>query len=47
MNSKVVWLLSMILLASVHLAEAQHPKKMPRMGYFTLSAGPSERDEAF
>ena len=28
-------------------AEAQQPKKVPRMGYFTLSGGPSSRDEAF
>src|SRR4030095_3984664 len=28
-------------------AEAQQQKKMPRLGYFTLSAGPSERDEVF
>ena len=27
--------------------EAQQPKKIPRIGYFTLSSGPSDRDEAF
>jgi len=36
-----------VLFALCFFADAQQPKKMPRMGYFTLSAGPSERDEAF
>lgn len=36
-NSKVVWLLTVFLLASVHIAEAQEPEKVPRVGYLTAS----------
>jgi putative ABC transport system substrate-binding protein len=43
----VMWLVAIVLLAIAPPAEAQRPKKVPRMGYFTLSGGPSDRDEAF
>ena len=36
-----------ILLVTCSPVDAQQPKKIPRIGYFSLSAGPSERDEAF
>ena len=36
-----------LLLALGLSAEAQQPAKIPRIGYFTLSSGPSDRDEAF
>jgi putative ABC transport system substrate-binding protein len=39
--------LSALLLALCTSAHAQQPKKVPRVGYFTLSGGPSDRDEAF
>ena len=39
--------LGAVLFALCSSVEAQQQKKMPRLGYFTLSSGPSERDEAF
>jgi putative ABC transport system substrate-binding protein len=42
MNPKLFWLITAILLAFFHPAEAQQPKKVPRIGYlsaFTPSAG--------
>jgi putative tryptophan/tyrosine transport system substrate-binding protein len=36
-----------ILLVTCSVVDAQPAKKIPRIGYFSLSAGPSERDEAF
>jgi putative ABC transport system substrate-binding protein len=36
-----------MLFAHCSFAEAQQPKKVPRIGYFTLNAGPSDRDEVF
>ncbi|HEY8185707.1 MAG TPA: ABC transporter substrate binding protein [Pyrinomonadaceae bacterium] len=33
MNRKLLWLLTVIFLASIHLAEAQQPAKVPRIGY--------------
>jgi putative ABC transport system substrate-binding protein len=36
----VVILLVSLALASVHLAEAQQPKKVPRIGYVSASGGP-------
>jgi putative tryptophan/tyrosine transport system substrate-binding protein len=41
-------LLATLSLVSASVSWAAQPtKKIPRIGYFTLSAGPSERDEAF
>ena len=39
--------LAVLFFALSSAATAQQPKKMPRLGYFTLSGGPSDRDEAF
>jgi putative ABC transport system substrate-binding protein len=48
MSRKVTCLsLCVLFLAFSVLAEAQRPAKIPRIGYFTLSGGPSDRDEAF
>ena len=48
MSKKVTFVaLCSLLLASVHVAETQQPKKIPRIGYLTVRAGPSDRDEAF
>ena len=33
--SKTLWLLPVLLLASFNLADAQQPKKVPRLGYLT------------
>ena len=45
---KVFWLLTAILLVSFHHAEAQQPKKVPRIGYLTLGPlSPSANQEAF
>ena len=33
MNSKTVWILILLILASVHPAEAQQPKKVHRIGF--------------
>jgi ABC-type uncharacterized transport system substrate-binding protein len=35
MNPKLFWLLTVILLAFLHRAEAQQPKKIPRVGFLT------------
>ncbi len=48
-NRTTVWLLTVFLLASSHLVEAQQPKKVPRIG-FLFGASPStntDRTEAF
>jgi len=44
-NRTTVWLLTVFLLASVHLAEAQQPKKVPRVGF--LTTGGQSSKEAF
>jgi putative tryptophan/tyrosine transport system substrate-binding protein len=49
MNPKLFWLLTAILLVSIHRAEAQQPGKVPRIGYLS-GASPSTspaRREAF
>jgi putative ABC transport system substrate-binding protein len=48
MTKKFLWLLTALLLASIHLAAAQQPKKVPRIGYLsnTDRAGESSRAEA-
>jgi putative ABC transport system substrate-binding protein len=48
MNGTLLWLLTVLLLAFIHLAEAQQPAKVPRVGH--LSVGPVSdpaRREAF
>jgi putative tryptophan/tyrosine transport system substrate-binding protein len=48
MKKKITVLTLLIMLFALCVpAEAQQPAKIPRLGYFTLSAGPSDRDEAF
>ena len=47
MNKVTLWLVAIFLVGAVAIAEAQQQKKIPRLGYFTLSGGPSDRDEAF
>jgi putative ABC transport system substrate-binding protein len=46
MNRKLVWLLTVLLLACVHLAEAQQPKKVHQIGYLSGRGkpGPSNPD---
>jgi len=49
MNKKSLWLFAVLVLASIQLAEAQQPKKVPRIGYLaaaSASANPA-RIEAF
>ena len=50
MNKKIIWLLATFFLATVSLAEAQQPAKIPRIGFVT-SAGdpknPGPRVQAF
>jgi putative tryptophan/tyrosine transport system substrate-binding protein len=36
MNRKIAWLVTPLLLACVHLAQAQQPKKVARIGYLSL-----------
>jgi len=49
MNPKLFWLLTAILLALTHRAEAQQPKKAPRIGFLALASRSSisPRVEAF
>src|SRR5688500_13816316 len=49
MNRKIVWLLTILLLASVHLTEAQQPDKAHRIGYLSVLSHSSmaDRIEAF
>ena len=35
MNPKFSWLITAILLVHIHLAEAQQPKKVSRLGYLS------------
>jgi putative ABC transport system substrate-binding protein len=46
-NSFFGLLLSAMILALSLSAEAQQPKKVPRIGYLTLRSAPSDQDEAF
>jgi len=43
----IVGLLVGVALASVHLAQAQQPKKVPRIGYVSASGGPGTPDPRF
>lgn len=42
MNRKFAWLVTLLLLACVHLAEAQQPKKVHRIGVLSPALRPSE-----
>jgi putative ABC transport system substrate-binding protein len=41
------WLLSTFLLTTASLAEAQQPKKMPRIGYLSLRSSPADTAAEF
>jgi ABC-type uncharacterized transport system substrate-binding protein len=48
MNSKsLFWLLTTACLTTASIAEAQQPKKLPRIGYISNDAGPELRERAF
>jgi putative tryptophan/tyrosine transport system substrate-binding protein len=49
MNRNRLWLLTVLLLASVHLSEGQQPTKIPRIGYLggTSLSADSARTQAF
>ncbi|HEV8342102.1 MAG TPA: ABC transporter substrate-binding protein [Candidatus Binatia bacterium] len=48
MNKKVIaFLLTTVTLASAHLAEAQKPAKVPKVGYLAVAGGPSPQYDAF
>jgi ABC-type uncharacterized transport system substrate-binding protein len=48
MKTKIlVYVLPAIILAAVHLAEAQQPKKVPRIGYVSSGYGPGRQLVAF
>ena len=40
-------MLAAFILVSVHLAHAQQPKKVPRIGYLTTRSGPEAGEKAF
>ena len=41
MNPKLFWLITALLLFPIHRAEAQQPKKIPRIGYLSGAGDPS------
>ena len=49
MNPKLFWLITAIFLVSIHTAEAQQPKKIPRIGVLTggSASANSDRHDAF
>jgi putative ABC transport system substrate-binding protein len=48
MSLKLLWLATPLLLVCLHLAEAQQPKKVPRIGFLTSSPSQfPERNETF
>ena len=46
MSLKLTWLATPLLLGCVHLAEAQQPKKIPRIGYLSSSDQATESTRA-
>src|ERR671910_1274040 len=46
-GKRLVWLLTVILVASVHLAEAQQPTKIPRVGVLFIGGRDQPHLEAF
>src|SRR5436309_5247591 len=46
MNRHFLWLLTVVLLASMHLAEAQQPKKIPLIGYLSNTDPATESTRA-
>src|SRR5262249_46002025 len=49
MNKRLLWIVTLLLLAIGTFAEAQQPKKVPRIGYLSAATRPSmsARTEAF
>jgi ABC-type uncharacterized transport system substrate-binding protein len=47
MNGKFAWLVTPLLLACVHLAQAQQPKKIPRIGFLSIPAAAEAPYESF
>jgi putative tryptophan/tyrosine transport system substrate-binding protein len=47
MIGKILWLLATLLLAQVQLAEAQQPKKVPRIGWLAFGHPKSDRGKPF
>src|SRR5690242_13512612 len=47
MNAKLLLLITAILLAFIHRADAQEPTKLPRIGYLIIAPLPKDRSEAF
>ena len=47
MNPKFFWLITAILLASIHRVEAQQPAKIPRIGFLSSNTVPTAWREAF
>src|SRR6266576_3559014 len=47
MNKLTLWLLTGFLVGAVAIAEAQQPKKVPRVGYLTLASTLRANEEAF
>jgi hypothetical protein len=44
MNRKLTWLVGVLLLACIHIADAQQPKKIPRIGYLAADPQGPTRD---
>jgi putative ABC transport system substrate-binding protein len=47
MIGKILWLLATLLLTHAHLAEAQQPKKVPRVGLLAFGNPKADRQEPF
>jgi putative tryptophan/tyrosine transport system substrate-binding protein len=47
MIGKILWLLATLLLAHVQLAEAQQPKKVPRIGWLAFGNPKADRQQTF
>ena len=50
MNKKILWLLTIFLVGAVAIAEAQQPKRIPRIGFLSSTGDPNNpgsRVEAF
>jgi len=48
MNKKIlIFILAVVVLAFVYTAEAQQPKKVPRIGYQSASSSGENNEEAF
>jgi hypothetical protein len=46
LNRTLLWLVTVLFVASGHLAEAQQPKKIPRIGYLRVLPFPLSRPES-